>query len=80
MTYYFRQSFTNVAATTNLQVRLKRDDGAIVYLNGLEVFRSNMPTGAVDHLTPAASAAAGADETNTFVSPVITSPPSRGEL
>jgi hypothetical protein len=25
-----------------------RDDGAIVYINGVEVFRTNMPDGAID--------------------------------
>jgi hypothetical protein len=58
ITSYYRQKF-NVAdpsAVTNLAVRLLRDDGGIVYLNGLEVFRSNMPTGVVDHLTLASNA------------------------
>jgi len=74
LTYYFRRLIpgTNSAGISNLLVRLKRDDGAVVHLNGIEVFRSNMPTGAVDHLTPAASAASGADETNQFDSPVLT--------
>ena len=55
ITFYFRHPFevTNTTAITNLVLRLMRDDGAIVYLNGLEVFRSNMPTGVVDYLTTA---------------------------
>ena len=32
-------------------VRLQRDDGAVAYLNGVEVFRSNMATGEVNHTT-----------------------------
>ncbi len=53
LTYYFRHTFevAEVAAYSNLLVRLQRDDGAVIYLNGTEVFRSNMPTGAVDYAT-----------------------------
>ncbi len=53
ITYYFRHSF-NVATPstlTNFVLNVLRDDGAIVYLNGTEVFRNNMPTGAVTYLT-----------------------------
>jgi hypothetical protein len=55
LTFYFRHVFNvpDVSAYSNLLVRLRRDDGAVVYLNGIEVFRSNMPTGAVDYATPA---------------------------
>ncbi len=58
ITTYFRHSFTvlNPARYTNLSVQLKRDDGAIVYLNGVEVQRANMPFGPVDYLTPATTA------------------------
>jgi hypothetical protein len=68
ITYYFRRIFTVAAPTlfTNLNARLLRDDGAVVYLNGLEVWRSNMPTGTVSYLTLAASAASGADEDTYF--------------
>jgi len=57
ITYYFRRNFEVIDPTayTNLVLRLLRDDGGIVYLNGVEVFRSNMPDGAVDYLTWAAS-------------------------
>lgn len=53
ITYYFRHAFpvADPAAITNLLVRLRRDDGAVVYLNNVEVFRSNMPTGTVDYST-----------------------------
>jgi PKD repeat protein len=33
----------NPAATTGLTLELRRDDGAVVYLNGVEVHRSNLP-------------------------------------
>ena len=59
LTSYFRHRFqpVDVAVLTNLVLRVLRDDGALVYLNGLEVFRSNMPTGAVDYLTTAVDVA-----------------------
>jgi hypothetical protein len=65
---YFRRSFllTNRALVTNLIVRLLRDDGGIVYVNGFEVFRSNMPTGDVTHSTPALSGVGAPEEINVF--------------
>jgi hypothetical protein len=53
VTTYFRRAFTVTAAAgyTNIQVRLRRDDGAIVYVNGTEVLRSNMPLGPVTSQT-----------------------------
>lgn len=58
ITTYFRHSFdiTNPIAIEALVLDLVRDDGAIVYLNNNEVFRSNMPTGAVNDSTTASSA------------------------
>lgn len=46
---------------------LKRDDGAVVYINGIEVFRDNMPAGAIDYLTPATVTIDGANENNYYV-------------
>lgn len=57
VTYYFRQLF-NLSDTQNISaviLRLLRDDGAIVYLNGREAFRVSMPAGAVDYRTFATS-------------------------
>jgi hypothetical protein len=52
-TTYFRRQFylPDPAAFSGLIVNLRRDDGAIVYLNTNEVFRSNMPTGEVTQAT-----------------------------
>jgi hypothetical protein len=52
-TYYFQRSFLvpETFSCSNLAVRLRRDDGAIVYLNGEELFRDNMPRGAVQYST-----------------------------
>ena len=54
ITYYFRREFTapNVATYTQLRLTVKRDDGAVVYLNGNEIFRSfNMPGGDITYAT-----------------------------
>jgi len=44
-TTYFRKTFqvANPAVFSNLVIHLRRDDGAVVYINGEEAFRSNMP-------------------------------------
>jgi len=78
-TAYFRRPFAvaDPGVFRSLQVRLTRDDGAVVYLNGVEVFRSNMPTGQVTYATTAASTVTGADETNWFsysISPALLVP------
>ncbi|HMJ90992.1 MAG TPA: Ig-like domain-containing protein, partial [Candidatus Acidoferrum sp.] len=71
-TTYFRRPFTvsNPAAVSDLVLRLQRDDGAIVYLNSNEVFRSNMPTGAVTYTTFASSSLSAPDE-DAFVRSVL---------
>ena len=59
ITYYFRQTLTvtNPTSYTNLLLEVLRDDGVIVYINGTEVFRDNMPTnGTINYLTHAVAA------------------------
>lgn len=65
ITYYFRHSFDvqDPAAFVDLKVALMRDDGGIVYLNGTEIFRSNMPEGTVTFSTVASGVVGGGDET-----------------
>jgi hypothetical protein len=64
LTYYLRHSFsvTSAAQVTSLTLDLLRDDGAVVYLNGVEVARDNMPGGTITAATAASTAVAGADE------------------
>lgn len=64
-TTYFRNSFnmSNTAGFDTLIFKLLLDDGAIVYLNGTEVFRRNMPAGAVTKNTLALSNITGTAET-----------------
>ena len=53
LTYYFRKNFTvsDPAQYKNLYVALLVDDGAVVYLNGVEMVRHNMPLGPIDFMT-----------------------------
>ena len=55
VTTYFRSSFqiSEISAVEQLIFKLKRDDGALVYLNGQEVLRSNMPGGEIQYDTRA---------------------------
>lgn len=56
-TYYFRKTFTvaSVATYTAYTINLKRDDGVIIYINGTEVYRNNMPSGVPTYTTYASS-------------------------
>ncbi|MGJ8726287.1 MAG: lamin tail domain-containing protein [Roseibacillus sp.] len=51
-TTHFRHHFTvtDAASITHVQLRLQVDDSAVVYLNGMEVARPNMPTEPVSYL------------------------------
>src|SRR5215213_9443571 len=72
ITTYFRRAFnvTDASLFNGVTLRLLRDDGAVVYLNGAEIWRTNMPAGSVGFVTPASVAIGGADET-TFVQTTI---------
>ncbi|MHA3769947.1 Ig-like domain-containing protein [Verrucomicrobiota bacterium sgz303538] len=63
--YYFRRTFTvpAVGAFTGYTFRVQRDDGIVVYLDGSEIARLNMPAGTVNSTTLASTAIANADET-----------------
>jgi hypothetical protein len=52
-TYYFRTQFAFAGDPTKTELRLRPivDDGAVYYLNGVEIYRQNMPTGAVNYNT-----------------------------
>ena len=59
VTYYFEREFnlgaSQLAGLQSLNLRHAVDDGAVIYINGSEVFRVNMPAGVPDALTLAAS-------------------------
>lgn len=67
-TTYYRHAFTvtNRASITNLAFRVLRDDGCLAYLNGVEIFRMNMPSGAITFNTLSPAGIAGADESTYF--------------
>lgn len=62
---YFRRKFevNALASVAGLTVRLVRDDGAVVYLNGQELLRDNMPSG---DIKPDTLASGNATEENAF--------------
>ncbi len=78
ITSYFRRPFSiaGAAGFTSLQLNVRRDDGAILYLNGREVVRTNMPAGPVDFSTPTP----GTDTPNESNYLPFTHIPSPGDL
>jgi hypothetical protein len=73
ITYYFRKAFTVPPGGiyTNLLFNLLRDDGAIVYLNGREIYRTNLAAGAITYTSLATVGVQGAEE-QTFYPTSIT--------
>jgi trimeric autotransporter adhesin len=67
ISFYFRTPFNFARSTTGVILRLRHvvDDGAVFYLNGVEVNRTaNMPPGAINYLTVAT-----ADQENAWRGP-----------
>ncbi len=58
LTAYFRKTvnIANPTLYTNFTINVERDDGCVVYVNGVEIGRSNMNAGAVTWATLAPSA------------------------
>jgi hypothetical protein len=53
-----------------LRLKLRRNDGAVVYLNGTEVYRVNMPEGPITQTTPATRDVNGLEREVYFPVPV----------
>ena len=70
VTTYFRKSITvtNAGQYSGLSLSIKRDDGAIVYINGTEVFRTNMSTGTISYTTLASADASDDGRTPQTIS------------
>ncbi|HEX2660285.1 MAG TPA: hypothetical protein VHU40_18515, partial [Polyangia bacterium] len=66
ITTYFRRSFvvSDPSQYGQLTLKLLRDDGAVAYLNGLEIARSNMPGGTI---TASTLALENSPDENTFL-------------
>lgn len=65
ITTYARHKFdagTTVAGVKSLRLRALVDDGAVIYLNGTEIWRFNMPSGAVNYKVLASRYIAGGEE------------------
>ena len=76
VTSWFRREFDATSSPTSAGIYMRVDDGAVVYVNGVEVARDNMPSGAV---TPATLAFArdgyGEDDVRYFpVDPTLITP------
>lgn len=63
-TAYFAKDFTVDLSTLSdaMELGVMRDDGIVVYLNGIEVVRDNMPTGTITFSTPSVTTIDGAAE------------------
>lgn len=73
ITTYFRKviNIASLAAYDSIRFNIKRDDGFVAYVNGIEVWRDNMPTGTISYNTAAPVAMGGVDE----YTPVVKSIP-----
>ncbi len=67
-TSYLRHKFdvTDLTSASSLRGTLLADDGVIIYINGREVFRKNMPSGLVSSETFATTSVNNSDEITYF--------------
>ncbi|MCG9792576.1 alkaline phosphatase PhoX [Flavobacterium algicola] len=63
-TAYFSKDFSiNLSdLSTTMELGIMRDDGIVVFLNGVEILRDNMPEGTITYATISNSTIDGADE------------------
>jgi len=71
-TTWFRREFNVVDPSIFdfLLLRVRRDDGVVAHLNGIEIYRGNMPAGVIDYQTFSSSTVVGAEEYTFFSSAV----------
>jgi hypothetical protein len=64
ITTYFRHAFVlpDAANISEVTLRILRDDGVMIHLNGAEIYRNNLPAGNLNYLTTAPVSIGGADE------------------
>ena len=66
-TTYFRRQFTAPAGDiVSVKLRVVRDDGIVVYLNGSEIARDNLPGGTISYGTTASTFVADENESAFF--------------
>ena len=63
---YLRKEFLADCDALAATLYVRRDDGIVVYLNGAELLRDNMPSGTIAYTTLATATVSGAAETNYF--------------
>ena len=69
LTALFRTTFNNpapVMANHDLTIRVRRDDGVAIYLNGVEVIRDNLPSGPLSSNTLATTFVSEPEESQWF--------------
>ncbi|OQP58866.1 hypothetical protein [Niastella populi] len=68
ITTYFRKiiSLSELSNIVYFSAGVLRDDGIVVYVNGVEVYRNKMPVGSITYLTKASNADDNGDVTQTF--------------
>ena len=73
ITTYFRRAFTvtDPASLNALNLRVLRNDGVIVYLNGAEIYRDNMPAGPVSSSTPALANSTNPERSTYQITPPL---------
>lgn len=73
--YYFRGEIeiSDISRFSDFKIGLLRDDGAVIYINGAEVLRDNMPEGLIEMNTFASSFAGNEDESTYFSFPLSSS-------
>lgn len=65
---YFRQAFNADALPSSLTLNVRRADGVVLYLNGAELARFNMPAGAMVYSNLAGTPVSGPDQYTYFSS------------
>ena len=75
ITTYFRRTFDVIDKSTisGLELNLIRDDGAVVYINGVEVYRTNLPSGTIYYNTLAPTYIDGVNESTWVVASLSSS-------
>ena len=63
VTTYFRTEFSSTGDYDLATLSINRDDGVVVYLNGVEVLRDNLPGGMIEYDTFALTFIGGDEET-----------------
>lgn len=68
ITTYFRHTFniTDISDFQFFSMKVKKDDGALVYVNGVEVMRSNFGNSTYNYLSEASTSISGQEEDNFY--------------